>query len=248
MKVQKTTNYDMFHLRDDNRKVVDKVYLESLVDSIRSKNLLELRPIYVNAKMEVIDGQHRLEACRQIGCDVYYIVDKELESEDIIRLNVNKAWKPENYLNYYVQNCNPHYIEFERFMKYHHLSIREVRDLMGGRNDYQIFRDGRMLFDPSHIEHRAEVCRATQKVFEDNNTPYHWVKARRSTRAIVILAEHPLFNKKTWITNMRCCFYRLSIKPTQGEYLKMYQDVYNYKLRSNKLFFKPVAEKEPIDD
>ena len=38
-----------------------------------------MRPIVVNKKMEVMDGQHRLMAAKQLGVEIYYQEEKNLE-------------------------------------------------------------------------------------------------------------------------------------------------------------------------
>ena len=85
--IQKTKDYEMFKFRDDNRPL-SQPHLKALIDSIKSKNLLEMRPIQVNAQFEVIDGQHRIAAAKALGVDIYYQVEESLNPEDIIRLNI----------------------------------------------------------------------------------------------------------------------------------------------------------------
>ena len=61
MSLEKTKNYEIFKIMDCNREL-SAANLQKLIGSIKSRNLLEFRPIIVNSKMEIIDGQHRLAA------------------------------------------------------------------------------------------------------------------------------------------------------------------------------------------
>lgn len=99
--IQKTNKYDLFHIITSNREVKDSD-VDKLIVSIQEKNLLSLNPILVNKNMQVIDGQHRLEAARKLKIDIYYIVSDTIKKEDIARLNSNKKnWKLIDYINYY---------------------------------------------------------------------------------------------------------------------------------------------------
>jgi len=89
--IRKTTNYEIFTFREDNREKIDKKHLARLVESIKSRNLLELRPIMVNEKLEIVDGQHRLLAAKQLGYEIYYQKEENLDCADIVRMNLSKA-------------------------------------------------------------------------------------------------------------------------------------------------------------
>jgi hypothetical protein len=47
--IQNTKNYSMFKFRADNREKISDGHVEKLVESIKTRNLLEMRPIIVNA-------------------------------------------------------------------------------------------------------------------------------------------------------------------------------------------------------
>ncbi len=71
MKINKTYNYDKFGDLDGNRKL-NQSNLNWIIESMRKK--YNPIPIIVNKKMQVIDGQHRLEACRRLNLPVFYLV------------------------------------------------------------------------------------------------------------------------------------------------------------------------------
>lgn len=71
MEILKTKDYGSFKEINSNREV-DQRHVRSLVAAIEQKNLLHVNPIVCNADMEVIDGQHRLEAARALGVEIYY--------------------------------------------------------------------------------------------------------------------------------------------------------------------------------
>lgn len=74
---------------------------------------LQLVPILVNEKKEVIDGQHRLEAATRLEVPVYYRVVKGLTLEDCQALNSNaKMWTPIDYARAYCENGNKAYCKY----------------------------------------------------------------------------------------------------------------------------------------
>ena len=95
-----TSDYSIFKKHESNR-VINELALRKLINSIKSKNMLELRPILVDSQMRVIDGQHRLEAAKALRVPIFYLMKKESESLDIILLNTQKRWSIEDYLNFF---------------------------------------------------------------------------------------------------------------------------------------------------
>ncbi|MEK6878376.1 MAG: ParB/Srx family N-terminal domain-containing protein, partial [Nanoarchaeota archaeon] len=74
MKIEKTTDYKMFKKLKGNRNIY-KPHLNGLIQSIQEENLLQYNPITINSDMEIVDGQHRLEAAKILKLDIYYLVN-----------------------------------------------------------------------------------------------------------------------------------------------------------------------------
>ena len=103
MEIKKSTDHNQFKTLKGNR-IVYKVHLNQLLAKIREKNLLDVNPIIINEKKEVIDGQHRLAAASALGLPIYYIEKTGLGIDDIIMLNTaSKKWKFDDYLHFYVE-------------------------------------------------------------------------------------------------------------------------------------------------
>ncbi len=69
-KIHETTKYSLFKLLKGNRPI-KKVNLANIIASMKMNNFLHLNPILVTSNMEVLDGQHRLKACEELGVKVY---------------------------------------------------------------------------------------------------------------------------------------------------------------------------------
>src|ERR1700692_632576 len=121
--IQKTTDYSIFKFRDDNREKISELHVIRLLESIKKKNLLDLRPITVNSKMEVMDGQHRLLAAERLNTPIFYEIREELDSKDIVILNVSKSWNNYDFLNFHLKSNNSNYIKLKEFMKKYDIGL-----------------------------------------------------------------------------------------------------------------------------
>src|SRR5215469_12497290 len=70
--ILKTSDLSIFKNVSFNRDK-NKKHIQDVVKIIKKENLLHLHPILVNNEMEVIDGQHRLEAAKDLGLEIFYI-------------------------------------------------------------------------------------------------------------------------------------------------------------------------------
>ena len=99
VKVLLEKNLTKFTLLDDNRDI-DKKHVAMLAISIRRYG--QLMPIVVNENLQVIEGQHRLKACMELGIPVAYIISQKTSSKDVaIMNNSQKGWKNRDYLKHF---------------------------------------------------------------------------------------------------------------------------------------------------
>lgn len=95
-KVFVTNNFRIFHILDGNREVGRIGFIKKLIQKFGYMRM----PILVNEKMEVIEGQHRLEACKDLNVPIHYIIQPGLGKEHCIALNIGrKNWSGRDYLH-----------------------------------------------------------------------------------------------------------------------------------------------------
>ena len=97
LKIYVTKNYDQFILLEENRPVTGNL----VMNSINKKNLLIDNPILVSWKMEVLDGQNRLEAAKLKQLPIYYRFAQATLREDISLLQNQKPWAIKDYAHFY---------------------------------------------------------------------------------------------------------------------------------------------------
>ena len=106
--IKRTNNYFMFKRLEGNR-IVDQKKVNKIKKSINEVGYIS-NPIIVNENMEVIDGQHRLEALKQLGKPVEYIVQKNLDIKEVLFMNINQEkWNMMDYINSYAELGNESY-------------------------------------------------------------------------------------------------------------------------------------------
>lgn len=153
--VCKETNLDKFTVHPTCRPTRN---INKLVDAIRQKNLLEFYPIIVDRNMVVFDGQRRLEAARQLGLPIYYIVFQNISMWMIASAGgLAKSWGLADYLKHHAELGNPVYVRLREIMKKYDFLNAESFLLLGDHsagNDpsRQKFKSGQYEIDNISLE------------------------------------------------------------------------------------------------
>lgn len=148
--IEKTSDYSIFKILDGNRPI-EKYHIRKLIKSIEKDNRLNLHPIIVNKDFCVIDGQHRLEAAKSLGVEVFYIQSDSISDLHVIECNVNqKSWEVENYIDYFaIKERTPEYIQLKDMMKSSGLQPKALLTLILGMvstNILEFLKTGKFKF------------------------------------------------------------------------------------------------------
>lgn len=230
--IKQTSNYDMFKFRPDNR-VIDQGHVRKIAESIKAKNMLDLRPIEVTETMEIMDGQHRLMAARSLQVPVYYKVVENVRPEDIILIQTAKGWTLHDYLHYYVQNEYRHYILLQDFMNKHHLSVQNSIIISEGTLDkqYLSFKTGKFVFNEHEFGDKLEIMKQTcEYIKRINGSKFaQYVHSTRFWKAMILLLKHPNFDEKKWFANLGIHVSKFRTLATFQDYFRMVVETFNYK-------------------
>jgi hypothetical protein len=110
-----TNDYTKFKLLQGNRSV-DPAHVQELVNSMQEQYLQ--MPIHVNQDFQVIDGQHRLEACQELGLPIYYMLHDGWALDEVHILNTHQVnWNSIDYLHSFASRGNDQYKIFLKFME-----------------------------------------------------------------------------------------------------------------------------------
>jgi hypothetical protein len=229
-----TSDYNKFKFREDNREAINQSHINRLANSIKARNLLELRPISVNAEMEVIDGQHRLLAAKILGVPIYYIQTHDLTSNDIILMNVAQTWGQADYLNYYCKNNYHEYIKLKNFMADNRLSLKIAINITVGaaRDTYIKFKEGKFTFNKEHFDSYINNCWETIEYIKRMNGYSGYTDSARFWGALLILIRHENFDAAKWMDNLSKMVGRITAKASKEDYLKMFLEIHNWRNNS----------------
>jgi hypothetical protein len=240
-----TNDYDQFKIMDNNRDV-NLLHVKRLVESFQQQHLVS--PVIVNERFEVIDGQHRLEASRETGVPVYYIMVPGYGIREVQRLNANqKNWTKQDFLDRYCKQGLKPYLEFKEFMaQFPDLSFQACERLLTGFNtgtrhgsigDHKRvpmhdFQEGKL-----QIPNLVLSYKNAKKVmdFKDYYDGF--------SRGAFVSAVLPLFKSKNY--EHKEMIYKLGVAPIKlthcqnvEQYRMLLQKIYNWKRQNdNKVSF-----------
>lgn len=115
--VQETRDYARFSLMELNRDV-NRQHVERLKKSFERDYLLA--PILVNENFEIVDGQHRFTAAKELGLPVRYVVANGYTIDHVKMLNhEGKNWNVMDHFMSYAKAGLPAYVNTAKlFGKY----------------------------------------------------------------------------------------------------------------------------------
>jgi hypothetical protein len=237
-----TKDYSIFSQASGNRKI-NPVHVIRLKNSFNKHYLL--CPISVNEKYEIIDGQHRFEAAKELGLPIYYFITEGYGLKEIKTLNTNMSnWEKEDHLQAF---CNAGYVEYLQLRhfkdKYPHFSLSTCIAIMtnsGGGVDNrrktlddegrvkqfnQIFKEGGFKSIPLF-----EAIEIANKI-NDFSVYFKSYNTETFVRTAIAIFKHKNYNHAKMLS-------KLSLNPTalkkcalQSQYRLLLEEIFNYKSR-----------------
>jgi hypothetical protein len=228
--MQSTTDFDQFTFLKDNRDISHS-HVAELVEKIKMSNMLELEPIIVNEKMEVMNGQHRLLAAKRLGVPIYYKVVEGLTSVQMRMCNLNRQWTDSDYLKHYIANDFEEYKKLYEFMLKQSLRLNVAMNLaMGSTHDLRRnFRDGTFKFRQDLTTDNLEMCKETISTIKRLNGQSIYLDSVRFWRAMILLISHKDFDMCKWISNLSRMCTRMGVKASMLDYLNLMTSIYNWR-------------------
>lgn len=108
--------YDLSIFKDiKGNRIPNLQHVKRISESIKVYGM-KCNPILVNEKMQIIDGQHRLLAAKEVQTYVYYIIINGYSLSEVHTLNLNqKNWTKRDYMNAYANMGVESYVKLKRF-------------------------------------------------------------------------------------------------------------------------------------
>lgn len=225
-----TTEYDAFKFREDNRNGVNRGHVEFLIKSIKANNRLRDQPIKVTRDLQVINGQHRLLAAKELGVEVFYEYVDAPDAQQMAIENMNKQWSPLDYLNLYVKNGYKEYIRLAEFMREMRIPIKFALAIL--RQDHKSamhnFKMGEFVFqDYAHTDCIPLIWQ-TVEILQAHAMKGNYLRTVRFWQALIILFSNEKFNPEKWFKQVRSHAHRFVVKARTQDYLAVIEHVYNF--------------------
>lgn len=229
--IQKTRNYEMFKFTKKNREKIVPKDVDKIAESIRAKNLLHMRPIIVNKDYEVLDGQHRLLAAKQLGVEIYYDLQEELDTSDIIALNSSKNWGLVDYMNFHVLEGKEEYLKLKKFMDKYDLNLKVALGIFYGLDSskYSDFKIGKFIFNNDFGDDIVDSCIEIREGIKRSVGRSTFIDTARFWKACIKISIHPDFNLEKLLTNMTFLSDRVYPKISTKLYFEMLREIHNYR-------------------
>lgn len=236
-----TENYDMFKKIGGNRKI-NKANYAKIVKSMKEEQLII--PIVVNEKYEIIDGQHRFTACKDLGKPVYFYMVRGYGLEQVKRANIASSnWKKENYLDMFVAEGNEVYKEFEEIKERYDLNISNllkifaiVQEKQSARVGYE-FENGTFTLDG-----KMEVLRFLTAL-EDFNF-FKFYKSNNFLIAFTRLYFKSEYDHDKMKTKLITHRNSLEKRSTSDEYLVLLCNrIYSFGVTKNPIYYSSESKK-----
>lgn len=132
LNVYESYDYSQFKKLIGNRNVEN---VQKIVESVNNVGRLNI-PIIVNEKLEIIDGQNRFDAWKQLGLSILYIICDGYSIKECIKMNSTSSnWRLEDYINCYAEHGFKDYIALRKFENKYgkKLSNGVVRQVASGK-------------------------------------------------------------------------------------------------------------------
>jgi hypothetical protein len=231
--IYRTYDCSLFKRLKENR-AVNEAHVAALMESFQTDGYL-FTLLYVNEKLEIIDGQHRLEAAKRLGLPVYFCIMPGWGLKEVTMLNMySRNWAIEDFMESHAKAGNPNYVRFKEFFDKHEFDITTCQLILLGRRSggyakKDTFRLGEMQLDDRHVTDaylKAEKIRSL-KVFH----PHGW-SSRNFVEAMLLLLKAKGYDHEHLISKLTS-FPDILLADAKSlrveEYLKVFVDKYNFR-------------------
>jgi len=236
--IEKTNDYSIFKSVNFNRDKKRK-HIESVKKMLIKDNLLHLHPILVNEKMEVIDGQHRLEAARELNVPVFFI-KSDVSYEHILNSNLlqKKASLADVIKFYALKDRLRDYIELQKNVNALNISPKAMLSFMFGSTSpglVALIKSGKFRMPPNAS--KLEGLIFSYQLFldycrEKRITPIAMFISFHFTVAFRNLLLLDSFSEKLFYQKLDNRWFDLKPQINSKEWTRVLVDIYNWKNRS----------------
>ncbi len=227
-KIWVATDYSKFKLNEYNR---EPGHYKKVLKSIKDKDYTMYNPILVDRQMNIVDGQNRFLACKELGKPIYFIVGQDIHIFAASQINqASKNWTMIDFVQHYAKRGMEPYIKMiDLAAKYQQrLSVIAQFGKLSDNSRSHSESVSRGLF-----QFRTDID--VNDFFEHVATfqkYYKFAKKERFVRAVLKLYTHEDYSPKTMEKKLRIASSIVHDQPKVEMVIEELVKLYNYKSRN----------------
>jgi hypothetical protein len=231
LSVNETKDYFLFKQLSGNRDI-NELNKNRLIKSFKTNYLIS--PIIVNENYEIIDGQHRFEAAKELNLPIFYIVVPFYGIKEVQVLNANqKNWITNDYCDGYINMGKMDYKIYREFKRNYDMpttqTIEILRDKKSGgsenTNALMEFKNGD--FKVKDIKRATDVFDKITLISEY----YDGYKRVSFVATMITLLKNKNFNFKEFVNKIQHQGGKLVDCTSVYNYTLLIEEIYNFKRR-----------------
>jgi hypothetical protein len=232
VKIQSTTNYEMFEVCAFNRDVNK---LDNIKDSMRQHGFIPAYPLHCKlgdkGKLIVKAGHHRLQSAKQLGLPVFYVVTEDSASVHELE-KASRAWSYRDFVESHARAGSASHIAVSDYAERTGISLKQATSMLGGEsassgNLQHKVKDGSfVLKDKSHAELVGAIVVAVKQA------GVAWATNANFVSAISSACWLDEFNPDVFIHRVATNLHLMIKQATQSQFLDLIDKVYNHSAKS----------------
>ena len=238
MKVIESTEYDKFKILNGNRTIRES-HVKKLIESMTEQYIPV--PIIVNELHYIIDGQHRMEACKELGIPFHYVEIKGLTLADVQRLNSNnKKWSLDDHMMSFIDLGNSNYVSYKAFIDTYKFAHEPSWLLLKGLHrdgTRKEFKNGKFTLSHREIKQGGIYAQQINEIleyFEEDDIVH--AKKKASVIAFVKAFFNDKYSQPSMLRKLKQAKKKLEAKRITQDYTRQLEEVYFYKVPVSKQF------------
>lgn len=236
-----TTKYRQFKVLKQNRMVYQTHVDRLKKDMEKSEtNFSSISPLIVDKNFRVLDGQHRLQALKELGWPVFYMIAPNGKAEDARNINVtHKQWRPLDYARSYSEAGNVNYVRYlQLYSEYPEMMPTILAGYVMGRKVpglTSLFRKGLMTISSDQMDETRDRLNRLYELMEIAPE----LKTGEMNWAILNMFNVPGYDHERMLEQLAKAKNRADIEifARRNDNLRTLESIYNRGIRSKPVRF-----------
>lgn len=222
-----TKEYGRFTTLEGNR-TISRSHINQLKRLIeKNGNLTDRFPIKVNPNGDVLDGQHRLEALKELKLPVTYEVVREADIETVRAINLgNRNWSWRDMAESHFRLGNAEYGWFLQYVDDYNLPFRVAMSFCDNNtyrgHDSPFNRGGLLVEDKELAIQRAKHYRDVVDITA--------ITHRDFALALRLVSLNPEYEPERMIKKLNERGDTLPLKATRLDFARALEEIYNHSM------------------